>query len=248
MKVNSKQTIVLAAIISVFPLAILAAQETPGKAQEAFCNRLTAAASRLEERISERYTKIEQKKSEKGTNFQTGRQARSDKLIAARDSWDSKRAEQIAKLEAKAQTDSQKQAVAAFKEAVSAAVSARRLAVDNAITAFRTGVDQLAEQRKIALETLTANYRSEVSAALQKAKTSCASGTAAVTVRETLITELKAARDKFNTGRQEVDKIGPAVEELAKTRNQAVAAAVESYKAAIEQARVDLKAAFGTNE
>ena len=53
---------------------------------------------------------------------------------------------------------------------------------------------------------------------------------------------MKAARDKFKSDRQAIERINHSA--LAQTHRQAIQKAISDFKAAMEKARADLKAAF----
>jgi hypothetical protein len=64
-------------------------------------------------------------------------------------------------------------------------------------------------------------------------------------VRTELKADLKTARDKYKSDIQAAEKIGDSIQALIKARRDAVAKAIEDFKAALEKAKVDLKAAWG---
>jgi len=94
------------------------------------------------------------------------------------------------------------------------------------------------------MRTAVATFKSSVDAAVTKAKTDCDAGVTPATARQTFTASVKTAKDKLRSYIQALDKIGPQVEALAKTRNDAVRAANQTFKTTLEQAQATLKAAF----
>lgn len=231
-------------IAVMLPLLVLAQPaDTPGKKEIDFCTLLSAISSRIDQNITDRETKLETKRAELQDRVQTKRTEKDAKLLQKRQKWDTNRAEHFAQIENKAQTDAQKQALLMLKQAVQAAIAARRSAIDGAIQSFRQAVNETANSRKAALDGLTNTFRTSVRAALQKANTDCTAGTIPKTVREMLKNAVQAAKQKFITDRQGLEKFKADMEELIAFRKDAIKKAIDDFKAAIEKTRDDFKTA-----
>ncbi|TSC91722.1 MAG: Uncharacterized protein CEN90_186 [Parcubacteria group bacterium Licking1014_17] len=229
------------------PLSVLAAvSPSPNAgANNTFCSRINTVSTRVEQRIVDRQARITKSENDREAKLAERFADRLTRVAKNRAETDAKRAEKIALLESKASTDAQKVAVTVFKTALNNAIAARRTAINAAMKVFQDGVKQAVESRKNSVEALVANFKASAEAALQKAKNSCAAGTDSKTVRQTYLNDMKAARDAFQNGKQSLDKIGDEISNLAKVRNQAVQAAADAFKTAVEQARQQLKTAFG---
>jgi hypothetical protein len=93
---------------------------------------------------------------------------------------------------------------------------------------------------------MIATLTSASQVAFDKAKADCAAGVEPRAVRDALRASLKSAQDQFQSDRQNFDRLRDDLETLRQTRRDAVKAAIDGFKATAEQARKDLKAAFGT--
>lgn len=227
----------------------LFAQEGEGGGARAqiFCNRLNATAARLSTLRSEREAKLEEVRSARDARIAERRAERDAARTAKRSEWDKRRAEHYAKLSERATTDAQRAAVEEFQKTVEAAVAARRAAVDAAVLDFRNGVKDAIAARRTSVDAAIARLRTSIENAIAKAKEDCAAGVDPFTVRETLITSIKQARDQYQQDLGEAEKIGETVRKLAETKHAAVKAAVEQFRATLEEARAKLKAAFATS-
>jgi len=165
----------------------------------------------------------------------------------SRENADEKFAEHIAKLEERAQTSEQKQAVAAFKTAVSKAIRDRRAAVDEARDEFHDGLADLADDRNTAALQAAERYRTAVKTALQNAERSCGQNVEPAKIREQVKTALEAGREEYGNKEDGLSKYRKSANELAEVKNTAVKTAQETFKTAIAKAIDDLKKAFPQN-
>lgn len=233
-------------VICLFVPSLLFAKTSPSASSAlGFCSGINALALKLEQRMTNRFGKIEEKRTDAMTNLEERQQKRDERQEQNRQRFDQNRAEFLAKLEARAQTDAQKAALAKFKAAVTEAIKAHRAAIDSAKSAFRQGVEQAIASRKSAVNLATKAYQDAVKAALAKAKADCKAGVEPAAVREELHRALKVARDKFETDRQAIEKLKDSLKPLIEARKAAIAKANQDFQTAIEKARTELKAALG---
>ena len=210
-----------------------------------FCERLSDFSSRVDQRIISRDAKLGEKRDEIAGRIEERRSERDGRLEEKRGKWDENRAEHFAKLEEKAQTDEQKQAVLVFVKAIEEAIKARRLAIDKAIEDFRRAVEEAKAARKTAVDGAVSNYKNAVKTAFEKAKTDCGQeGVDTETIRENLRIDLKTARENFIKERQEIEKLKTQMEGLIIAKREAIKKAIDEFKTALDQAKEDLKAAF----
>jgi hypothetical protein len=253
MRVNFKNTLRIGVLVSLIasvlvPLWIFAQNANENQKAGAFCNLISNLASKYDQRVANRETKLEEKRSEIENRIAERWTERDAKLTEKRAKWDTNRDEHFAKLEEKAVTDEQKQALLVFKQAVAAAIAARRAAIDEAISNFRQGVEQAKVDRKSAADALRNAFRNSIQAAFQKAKADCDAGVDPATIRTNFRAEVKAAKDEFEIDRQELEKLQTSMEALINTRREAIKKAIDDFKAAMEKAKTDFKAAFPQEE
>lgn len=232
----------MAMAINLFSPALIFAQETP--TPKGFCTRVNEFTSRIDERITDREAKLQAKRQERANNLVEQKNKRDTLRSKNRVGRDENRQEHYTKLESRATTDAQKQAVVVFKTTVEAAVSARKAVVDNAIKAFRQSVDQSIASRKSAVDGAINTFKNAKIAAVEKAKADCAARVDPRTVRETFRTNMKAAQDKFKSDRQAIETLKDTFEPIRTARKQAVEKAIADFKMIMEKARTDLKATF----
>ncbi len=224
-------------------------EERKDARREKLCANLAERSSKLEERLEERFQKLLDRKEKRTNIFEEKRESRDATLEAKRSERDAKREEMYAKLLERAGSDTEKQsAVTAFQSAVEEAVSARKKAVDDAISAFRSGVDAAIGARKNTMDTSIAEFKEAAAAAFSATKTSCESGADPETVRTALQSSLKSARANIEDDRQAAENVGEKVRALAVTKKAAFESAHAAFKAAMEDARADLKTAFSSTD
>lgn len=246
-KISISILVMLLAVSFLLPVLSMAKSDNAGgKNKGVFCSRIENWIERVDQNLAKNQERLTNRQEERLQNLEKRRLQREEKLAEHREKWEQNREEQYTKLEEKAQTDAQKQAVLEFKQAVEAAISARKTAVDAAISTFRTGLDQLINNRKTATENARNAYRNAYQVAVQKAKDDCAAGVDANQIRTTFMAELKAGKDKYNSDRQAIEKI--STKTLVETRQDAFKKALNDFKAAIQAAKDELRAAFPTTE
>ncbi len=243
---NFKKRIVVFGILGmILPnLSLLAATSTPPFGGQNLCSRLGNYISKMETRIIDRESKILSERGERQNKWSDRLSSWDEKREAQRNRAESRMTDFLLKLEARATTDAQKQAVIDFKTAIQAAIGVRKTAIDAAILAFRTGAQTLLLERKTSTESAVLAYKTAQKAAFDKAKSNCGSGTDPRTIQETLKADLKAAQDKFQTDRQAIEKIADKIKVLNETKKAAMEKAHQDFKAALEKTKVDLKAVF----
>jgi len=209
-----------------------------------FCARINDI--KILDKIAERESKIDSRRDNRQDNFTEKMQTRDENRLKNRLEWDANREAQFKKLEETAKTEVQKEAVAEFKSAVLAAISARRTAIDSAISTFRTEVKNAQDSRKSSVNSVFSSYKNAISVALEKAKSDCEDGVEPSTVKTTFQASVKEARDKTVNDRKSIDKIKTTIDSLIASKKQAIEKAIANFKTAMEIARTKLKAAFTT--
>lgn len=213
-----------------------------------FCTRITEHATKFDQKMGERETTLKEKRDERATQWEARWKKHDEERAAHRAQWDRNRAEQFAKMETRATTDAEKQAVATFKTTMTTAIAARRTAIDAAIKTFREGFQKTMTARKDAINAAVQSFKTAEKAAFDKAKADCSTGIAPKTIRDTLHASLKAARDKFAQDRRAIDKLQSSLDPLIAARKTAIQKAISDFKTAAEKARADLKKALGEND
>ncbi len=224
-----------------FPVVSFA-QTTTTKAN--FCSRIDQIVTSIEQKIAERDVKLQAKWQEIDARLLKRVTDRTARLLENRSTRDDNREDQYAKLESKATTDVQKQAIARFKTTVESAVTARKTAVDSALSALQESVKQSIDTRRTAVTAVKNEFITAKSSAIEKAKADCAAGVDPKTIRENFRTGMKVAQEKLKTDHQAIAKIKTSVESVRETKKQSVEKAISDFKAIMEKARTDLKAAF----
>ncbi len=209
-----------------------------------FCTNLSIASTKVETGVNDKDDTLNKNQTDRLAKVVQDRADRDAKLQQTRTDSDGTRAAEFAKLNLKASTDAQKTAVATFQANMTAAISLRRSAVDAAIASFRTSVSALISSHQGSVNSAATTFKNSVSAAVAQANSSCAAGVAPKTVRATFIASIKAARQQFSTDRKAQQDLGPQVKALEETKDAAITAALNTFKASANQARIALKAAF----
>lgn len=219
------------------------ATEIKEQVKEQFCDRVGDLDSGIVGNLEKRAREAESKMSRNQEQWQERVGQFDSDIEEFRTARDTNIEAHFSKLEERATTDDQKQAVSDFEAAMKAAIEARRDAIDAARNAFRDAVKSAIGERNQALEESIASFKNAVSAAVSKAKSDCSGGTSAQQARTALKASVKAAHDEFVADRK-VAKVGDEVSELAKARNEAITKAMSDFRQAVEDATGKLKEAF----
>ncbi|NTV54930.1 MAG: hypothetical protein HGA16_00300 [Candidatus Moranbacteria bacterium] len=222
-------------------------EEIKIQVQGEFCGRFAETTGNIAEKMSGVRTKIDELKGNREATMEDRRDTRDENLNGIRSTQDARRVEWYAKLEARATTDKQKDAVREFEKTVDMSVETRRDAVDAAIAAFRSGVDSLVSGKKNSAETAADVFQGAVDAAVAKAKADCEAGKDPETIRNTFRASLKKAKTELTASRKSVEGIGGQVDALAKVRNESIRKALEAFDASLKAATEKLKTAFSEN-
>jgi len=207
------------------------------------CSRISALATKVDQRIANRQSNLDGKRNQISLRLQKIQDQRASQLAAKREKWDNARAVHYEKLESRARTDAQKQALTQFKQEVDAAIAARRTAVDLALANFEQGISEALISRRSSSDAVLNEFRNSIRAAFGQTESNCASDKQFSEIRESLRSGLQAAKDGLSSDVQSIDKLGAQVSELVKARNEAIQQAVQDFKAKMETARDNFKAA-----
>lgn len=213
------------------------------KINDKFCTALGNNYDKMKQKIEQIESKIRTRKTERAQKWEEKSADITAKLTEARKNADAKFTEKMNALKEKALTDEQKTAIEAFIKTEQAAVSKRRAAVDAARKTFQSGVSQAINSNQAEAEKIAATFRTSVANAFEKAQSSCSTGTDPQTVRTTLRAELKAAKDKLSSDRKALGT-SDQVKALVETRKAAMEKARTEFRATMDKALADLKAAF----
>ena len=244
MKINKKIIIGFLAFFFVLAPLLIFAQAKSAKA----CEVITQIYSRIEQRLTQRETQLNEKIVEIGNKYAEKNQQRETILGQRREKWDENRQEQFAKLQEKAQTDSQKQAVIAFVKTITQAVKDRRAAFDKAISDFQKGLQAINKSRVGTLSKAVTDYKSSVKEAFDKADQSCESGIAIKTIRNNLREDLQGVRSQYQADIKKFQGNGAEIQKLVEAKKEAMNKAKDEFKVTLDQALAILKAAMPNNE
>lgn len=214
------------------------------KNTEEFCSKFSDQAEKIVSKLGEQETKVTGYLGEHKDNLVENREARDAELRSKREKADQNRQEWYARLEARADTDAEKDAVVKFKQTIETAVDVRQEAVDAAIEAFRKGVDDAVAGRKSSIESVRDSFKSKVESAVAQVKKDCENGETTATIRSNFKESLKAARESLKTDKKDVDKVGAQVKALAEARKKSIESAITTFKTTLSTAIADLKKSF----
>ena len=252
MKIYSKQSIVGLVIVSLLLPSLALAQTEEVQAERAitkvnFCTRVNELTAKVSGGIADREGKYHGKRTENRKKIDERFGTRDVRRVENRSEWDGKRDEWKTKLLVKATTPVQKTAVEKFITGMDTAMATRRSAVDQAVKEFRAGLDSAIIARQATVDGALASLKQETELAIAKAKSDCTSGIEPKMVRETFVTALKSAREKFRTAAKSLDVRKDALLPLANSRKLAIEKAVKDFKDTATQLKIELKEVLVTN-
>jgi len=250
---NKYKIAIVLAVAAIFLIPILIfAQGKGGKPDEekgsgkgsASCEAIENIYSKIEEKLTKRKGNLENKEENILNKVRERREERERKMEQRREKWDENRAEHFAKLEEKAGTDEQKQAVLNFVETIGEAVKARREAFDEAINDFREGLDGIHTGRTGILLKAMVEYKKAAQEAFEKAKADCENDVDIKTVRKSLQNDLKDVRNAYREDVKHFGGHGNDIYELNEVKKEIMNEAKDNFKETLDQALENLKTAF----
>lgn len=212
--------------------------------QEKFCAGFADAIANMNGRIDEAKKKLQDRRDTREEGWTSRWENQDAKLGQLRTEQDARREEWYAELDSADLSDAQQEALKTFRETVDTAVDDRRSSVDTANAAFRDAVEKLSANRQTSIDGISADFQSAVDEAVAAAKKACDDGKDAKTVRTEFRSAIEAARTAMKHSRDKQSGIGDQVSALAKTRNEAIRKAVETFKTKLDVAKVELKKSF----
>lgn len=231
-----------------FPSVLAQTKNSTSTGNINFCISLDEKASKFSQNLNDNFNKFKSGKDQQLTKWENDWTKWSNDQGSNFARIDAIRTNNFTKLESKATTDAERQAIVTFKTAVETAVTARRSTVDTAIQTFRDGVKAALTGRAETVEKVINDRLAAFEAAVTKAKSDCASNIAPKTVRTAFVASLKKAQDAFKAAKKADENLKLKIETLRKARNSAVIAADKSLKTAISKAQADLKKVFSDKE
>ncbi len=213
-----------------------------------FCTSLDEKTSKIVQDFNDNFNKFKSGKDQQLTKWENDWTKWSNDQGSNFARIDAIRTNNFTKLESKATTDAERQAIVDFKTAIEAAVAARRSVVNTAIQTFRDGVKTALTGRAEIVEKAMNDRLTAFEAAVTKAKSDCASNIAPKTVRTAFVSSLKKAQDAFKAAKKADENLKSKIETLRKARNTAVSATDKSLKTSVTKAQTDLKKVFTDKE
>ncbi len=209
------------------------------------CEQIGVAATKLQHNLDTKKQAASEKRGNQGALAEK-RQKIADVLAQQRQVQDIKRSESFEKLQVVAETDEEKTAIEAYIATVSDAVATRRAAYDTAIAEYRTDLNTLLSKQRGQSDGATGTLKLQLDQSVATARASCQAGTPVKDVLATLKTDVQTAQNTFRQSRKTTD-IKPQIEALSQTKRDALKAATEAFSQTTNQAREDLKTAFGAS-
>lgn len=210
-----------------------------------FCTNLSTDISNINSRMTSLESKVSQAWTQQDQKLMAEAQTVDQKVAADRQAADTQRQADFTKLEAKATTGSEQQAVQTYETTVNNAVSTRRAAYDAARQTFRSGLAADVTSRHSTVTDQSDTFQVSVNAAISTAQASCASDpSGGAAARTAFVASLKSAREAFEGDRSGDQKVKQQAQQLAATRDATFRSADQAFKASMQTARQTLDKAF----
>lgn len=209
-----------------------------------FCENLSAAEDRVLASIESRAGSASDRHGSQETDYESKRSERLAELETKRDDADNRRDVKYAELRERADTDAEQDAVDEFEETVEGLVATRRAAIDDAIDAFEAAVEALKDSRGTEVEDFVDDLEIEIKSAFGDAEEACDTTDDPADIRADLQEAIKAIRESYKS-RRGGHSFKEDLAEARETRQAAFEAAKADFMSGLEDAKEELKAAFG---
>jgi hypothetical protein len=210
----------------------------------AFCTNLDELEEKTLSMLEQRASRAQTRTQERTKNYDDVAAARLMQLDRTRLEADGVRTRAYENLNALAQTDAQQRAVEAFEAGVEVLVRERRAAVDDAIGTFEGNMADMYEEYSVETNDFIEEIQAAIIAAFDAAQDGCDGSASPTEVRNELRDTLQAIRDEYDV-RREGYNYREQLEQHREVRNQAVEAAMSTFREAYEAEKERLRQAFG---
>lgn len=197
-------------------------------------------------KMGERGEKMEEKRDER-TGVIAGIRAKIDtKRDDKQNEQQQKFDDLIAKWEANAKIDDEREALAEFKTALKAAIEDRNAAIDANVSGSRADKDAARAAAQAKIDAALATLENKIETALTKAQTDCTNGVPTAEVRANFAMSMKAALDAFRAERKSVStETKTDIKTINDERKEENMEARTTFKDFWKTFGLKLKAAFG---
>jgi hypothetical protein len=225
--------------------SVLAATEGELRTKNLFCNNIDIIKNRFDQSAENVYKNLKERRDKRIENLRGYQAKRDTEITTDRNRHNQERERGYQKLEGLADTDEERAAVATFEKTLDAAVTTNRTAIDTAIKTSRDGLDQAIANHTNGAEKAAQDFRSKTDAAFKQAASDCTKNVSLDTIRQHLKSVLTEARKTFVATIEDIAAFRSIQEDLRNTRNASLKSAEETFEKTADQARADLKKAFG---
>ena len=209
-----------------------------------FCTRLSGREADLDKATAQRESSVSQYQQDQIARIAKNRADQDKQIELNRANQDTEFAKRISHLEARAKTQTQKDAVATYQSTINAATVVRRASIDSASNTFRTGVDAAVTARHSGMKSAVSAFIGNIDTAIAKAKTDCTANVKPSTVQRAFQNDLDAARSTFKTAKSNLPNLVAQIETLRASRVASVETARGVFKTAARAAKTALENAF----
>lgn len=208
------------------------------------CTRIDTITEQVQNRIANRDTLINSKTDERVTKIQNRFANLEQKQKDARKTTDAKRVLQFSVLEKRAQTETQKQAVADFEKTVTDAITNHQQTVDTTNKQFEDAVLGIVQSTGSTSDEAINTFKTKVSAILVQAKANCLKGTSVATIRSQIKSAILNARATLSSTVHKNNSADSLVT-LEQKRKDDITKAGTDFQSTLKQAEQKLKQSFG---
>lgn len=161
-----------------------------------------------------------------------------------RNTREKNRLEHYVKIEARAVTTAEKNAITAFTRTVDQAIVKRKTAYDTAAVSFRKGINDAIQARNTELEQAIGVFKKRVVSAIERAEKDCRTMQDSKRARDTYLSLLRDARTAFQDAVLGLKNVNTSIDALSIQRNTALEKAEAEFVKAVDKAIIDLKKVF----
>ena len=224
------------------------ANSTTTNTTTSFCDTIASKGAELLSKFDSLSAKLAQAWEKRDQTLSTKWQDITKEVTDKRSQADAKRFDDYAKLEARAKTTTQTEAVRVYEDSVNTAISVRRKSYDVARQTFRDGVKSVIEERRNTVNGELNLYRNSITQATEIAQSSCSDAkNAKSVVRQTFKDSLKKAQSVFKAARSDDSKVKDKIKPLIDTRKLSYEVADQAFQSSMQMAKTTILAAFGDN-
>lgn len=208
------------------------------------CNRMDELSNKIEKNLSNKQQALDKRRNEQSKKIQNNHDNKTAEITKLRNQWDKNRSNHYDKLNEKATTQEQKDAIEQFKNAIESAVAKRRATFDQATQDYRDTIDYAINNKQNGIDQVVSIYKTNIGLAKDQLNQDCQQNKTDSEIRSKFNKSIEEAKNALNGNVNGVDQIALQVNQAKQARASILNQSVQEFRSTVESAKLKLQTAL----